>query len=265
MGPINCLFYAFSAVPNSPYYDTKTFPELKVFEENWEIIRDEAINLNDMSKICTSEDLDDGAFNSFFRTGWKRFYLMWFGSTLDSANHLCPKTMSLLNSVKSVKGAMFTMLPPGARLGKHRDPYAGTLRYQLGLLTPNSEDCSITVDGKKYSWRDGEAVMFDGTYIHHAENKTENNRIILFLDVKRPVILFLIDWVNAIFSRTVIAATVSKNSEGDKVGFINKIFAYAFHIRILGIKIKSYNKALYYILQDAIYVSLIYGIFFYNN
>ena len=85
---------------------------------------------------------------------------------------------------------MFAMLPPGARLVKHRDPYAGSMRYHLGLVTPNSDDCYINVDGQNYSWRDGEAVMFDETFIHYAENTSDQNRIILFIDVKRPVTFF---------------------------------------------------------------------------
>ncbi len=27
----------------------------------------------------------------------------------------------------------------------------------------------IEVDGERYSWRDGEGVLFDETYIHYAE------------------------------------------------------------------------------------------------
>ncbi len=43
----------------------------------------------------------------------------------------------------------------------------------------------IDVDGERYSWRDGESVVFDETYIHYAENKTVRNRIIFFADVER--------------------------------------------------------------------------------
>ena len=42
---------------------------------------------------------------------------------------------------------MFAELPPGSRLVRHRDPYAGSLRYHLGLLTPNDPGCFIEVDG----------------------------------------------------------------------------------------------------------------------
>ena len=261
-GPINCLFYCFSTIKKSVYIDVDNFPELKVLEDNWKVIRDEAIALNNDTHIKSSEEKDDLGFNSFFKTGWKRFYLKWYGASLHSANKLCPKTVDLINSISSIKGAMFAMLPPGARLVKHRDPYAGSFRYHLGLTTPNSEECFISVDGKKYYWKDGEAVMFDETFIHFAENKTNTNRIVLFLDIKRPTKFFIVDWINEIFSRIVLAATTTKNMDGDKIGGINRLFPHIFKVRLIGKKIKKLNKILYYILQYSIYLLLIYAVFF---
>ncbi|WP_339897369.1 aspartyl/asparaginyl beta-hydroxylase domain-containing protein [uncultured Gilvimarinus sp.] len=262
MAPLNCLFYAFSREKNTPYLDVSHFPELQSLQDNWQTIRDEALALNSEAHIKASDDLDDLGFNSFFRTGWKRFYLSWYGDPVKSAARLCPTTIELLQAQPSVKGAMFAMLPPGATLVKHRDPYAGSLRYHLGLVTPNDDNCYINVDGEKYSWRDGEAVMFDETYIHYAENTTEKNRIVLFLDIKRPVTFAPIDWINRGFSRAVMSASATKNMPGDKVGFLNRIFGSVYQVRILGKKLKAYNRRLYYALQYALYALLVYWLFF---
>lgn len=54
---------------------------------------------------------------------------------------------------------MFAELPAGSHLGKHRDPYAGSVRYHLGLVTPNDDRCFIEVDRQRHSWRDGQAVI----------------------------------------------------------------------------------------------------------
>ncbi|MEG0821738.1 MAG: aspartyl/asparaginyl beta-hydroxylase domain-containing protein, partial [Burkholderiaceae bacterium] len=59
---------------------------------------------------------------------------------------------------------------------RHRDPFASSLHYHLGWVTPNDDGCFIVVDGGSYFWRDGEAVMFDETYIHDAENTTNPSR-----------------------------------------------------------------------------------------
>ena len=262
LGPINCLFYAFSNIQNTPFIDVNQFPELDILKENWQKIKREAEQLNEQQAIKASDQLDDLGFNSFFKTGWKRFYLKWYGSSLPSARKLCPETCALLENIKSVKGGMFAMLPPGAKLVRHRDPYAGSLRYHLGLITPNDKNCYINVDGKHYSWRDGEAVMFDETYIHYAENKTDCNRVVLFLDIKRPVKLVVVDWINTVFSRVILAASATKNMPGDRVGLLNKLFSSVYKIRVIGKKIKAWDKTTYYILQYALYILLIYWVFF---
>lgn len=262
LAPVNCLFYLFSDVGNKPFINTRQFSQLKVFEDHWEEIRDEAVSLNAQTHIKASDELDDLGFNSFFKTGWKRFYLKWYGASLPSANLLCPRTVELINEVPDVKGAMFTMLPPGAKLVRHRDPYAGSLRYHLGLVTPNSDNCYINVDGQKYAWRDGEAVMFDETYLHYAANNTDSNRIILFLDIRRPVTFAPVDWFNQLFSKIVLAASATKNIEGDKVGLLNRMFAGVQKVRNQGKKLKRFNRTLYYAVQYILYLLLIYWIFF---
>lgn len=262
LGPINVLFYMFSKVPTTPYVSADTFPELKTLHDNWELIRDEALQINQQGAIKASDDMDDIGFNSFFKTGWTRFYLKWYGTRLSSAAELCPETTRMVEAIPSVKGAMFAMLPPGARLVKHRDPFAGSLRYHMGLSTPNDDDCYIDVDGQKYSWRDGDVVMFDETYIHYAENKTDQNRIILFLDIKRPVSFKPIDWLNTAFSNVVMAASATKNVEGDKVGGLNKAFGFIQKFRLQAKKVKAWNSTVYYTLQYGLYLALIYWIFF---
>ncbi|MBE1284946.1 MAG: lipid A hydroxylase LpxO [Rhodobacteraceae bacterium] len=260
--PLNCLFYAFSKVPTTPYVDPELFPELKPLQDNWKTIRDEAQNLNNQGAIKASDDLDDIGFNSFFKTGWTRFYLKWYGASLGSAKELCPITTQMVEQIPSIKGAMFTALPPGARLVRHRDPFAGSLRYHMGLNTPNDDKCFIDVDGTQYSWRDGEVVMFDETYIHYAENETDQNRIVLFLDIKRPVWFAPIDWINTVFSNVVMAASATKNRPGDKVGAVNKAFAGIYKARALGKRIKAWNQTVYYLFQYGLYAGLIYLIFF---
>lgn len=261
LSPINCLFYAFSKVPTTPFVSTDAYPELKIVEDNWLKIRQEAMALNEQSSISASDRLDDIGFNSFFKTGWKRFYLTWYGEELPSAQRLCPETLKIIHQLPSVRAAMFTVLPPGARLVRHRDPYGGSLRYHMGLDTPEDDDCFIEVDGERHSWRNGQGVIFDETYLHYAENKTDKTRLIFFLDMERPLSNRFATWVNHMFSRFVMGASVTCNVEGERVGAINRSFATLYKIRAFGKKIKAYNRTLYYTLVYAIYLLLIYLIF----
>jgi beta-hydroxylase len=262
IAPFNSLMVLFSKVGTQPYVDAAKFPELKVLQEHWQEIREEAMRLDDQGSIKAASTYNDIGFNSFFRTGWKRFYLKWYGDDLPSAKQMCPRTVELLNQIPGIKAAMFASLPPGARLVRHRDPYAGSLRYHMGLITPNDPACFIDVDGERYHWRDGEVVMFDETYIHYAENTTDKPRIILFADVERPVYTSVVRWLNRVFASLVMTASATQNVEGEPVGGLNKFFYYAYQVRLKGKALKARNKTAYYVGKWALIGLLIWALFF---
>ncbi|VVE84942.1 lipid A hydroxylase LpxO [Pandoraea sputorum] len=253
LSPLNVFMYTFSRVPTTPYLKSDNFPELEPLRQNWEAIRAEAISLLDESRIKASDKYNDVGFNSFFKSGWKRFYLKWYDESHPSANALCPVTTDLVRKIPTIKAAMFAELPHGSRLVRHRDPYAGSLRYHLGLVTPNDDRCYIDVDGQRYSWRDGEGVMFDETYIHYAENQSGQNRIILFCDVERPMKYRWAQAVNRWFGRHLVGAASSPNDAGDRTGALNKAFKYIYSIRIVGKRLKAWNRSVYYAVKWALF------------
>ncbi len=207
------------------------------------------LHLQQLEQIKAADKYNDAGFNSFFKTGWKRFYLKWYEDAHPSASQLCPQTTALLRDIPSVKAAMFATLPDGSRLPRHRDPYAGSLRFHLGLATPNDDRCFIEVDGQRYSWRDGEGVLFDETYIHYAENTSGENRLILFCDIERPMRYRWAQKVNHWLGRHLMSAASAPNDIGDRTGGINRAFRYIYQIRIVGKRLKKWNKTVYYIVK----------------
>ena len=257
LAPLNVFMYLFSKVPGTPYLSPAQFPEMRILEENWEVIREEALAMRNGGSIKASSQFNDVGFNSFFKSGWKRFYLKWYGESHPSAMKLCPRTTELLQGIGSVKAAMFATLPPGSKLVRHRDPYAGSYRYHLGLDTPNDDACYICVDGENYAWRDGEGVIFDETYIHYAANQTDHNRIILFCDVERPLKYRWATAFNRWFSRKVMAAAAAPNDAGDKTGGINRLFTRIYKIRARGKALKKRNRTRYYLEKWAVVAALV--------
>lgn len=261
LAPINSLLYLFSKTKAGAFIPVADFPEMKPLQDHWQIIRDEALALNADGAIAAATGYNDIGFNSFFRTGWKRFHLYWYGKEMPSAQLNCPKTVALLKSIPSIKAAMFASLPPGATLVRHRDPYAGSLRYHIGLVTPNNPKCFIDVDGERYFWKDGEPVMFDETYIHFAANETDRQRIVLFCDVERPVHTKLVQLLNRWFGRYVMSAASSQNVEGEKVGFVNILFKYFYHLRAQAKKLKAKHRSVYYIGKWVLILGILWAIF----
>lgn len=259
LAPLNVLLYLSSKVPLRAYVDPNDFPQLTPLAENWQTIRDECLALTEAGAVKASDSYNDLGFNSFFRRGWKRFYLSWYGRPHPSALARCPRTMALLRAIPEIKGAMFAMLPPGARLVRHRDPYAGSLRYHLGLSTPNSDSCFIEVDGQRRSWRDGEVLMFDETLIHYAYNETDVDRLILFCDVRRPLNNPLAKLADVI-SRLVMREATTENVPGERVGLLNRAFGCVYPVRRVAKAFRKRSKPAYYALKFGLIGALLFWV-----
>jgi beta-hydroxylase len=257
LAPVNVFLYAFSAVPNKPYIPLSHFPQLEPLREHAATIRAEGLALMAHARMKAPDQKDDAGFNSFAKSGWKRFYLKWYGDAHPSAQRLCPRTTELLAGIPDVSAAMFATLPPGAVLNPHKDPFAGSMRYHLGLVTPNDDGCFIDVDGQSYSWRDGEGVVFDETFVHTAENRTDVERLILFCDVARPMRYGFARRFNRWFGRHVVAAASSPNEPGDRTGLINRLFFLSDRAGQLRRRFKAWNRNAYQATKAGLAVALV--------
>jgi beta-hydroxylase len=262
LAPLNMVITLFSAVPRKPILDVQKFSDLRPLRDHWTTIRDEALTLFEAGHIRGSDKHNDVAFNTFFRRGWKRFYLKWYDDVLPSAQQLCPKTVELVQSIPSVNAALFALLPAGGKLGEHRDPFAGSLRYHLGLITPNDDACRIYIDGTPYSWRDGQDIVFDETYIHSAANDTDQTRVILFCDVARPVHTSVVRGLNRFITKHIVKATATQNTEDEPIGAVNKVSGYVYAAKRFFERAKKANRRLYYMAKYAVMLGLLYLIFF---
>ena len=110
-------------------------------------------------------------------------------------------------------------------------------------------ECRIFIDGEPYYWREGEDIVFDETYLHYAENTTSDDRIILFCDVERPLHTRAMTAFNRWVSRNIINESATQNEEGEHVGWINRAFGYIYHVRLVGKRMKAWNKRVYYAVK----------------
>ena len=273
--PLNCFLYIFTEKRAAKaVIDMTDFPELKIIQDNWQTIAKEAQGLYENKVFDSIKDKDsasyyDIGFRTFYKYGWSKYYLSWYGGYEHaSATRTCPKTQEILRQCPSVNGAMFSLLPPGSELTRHLDPCAASLRYHLGLVTPNKDEAFINVDGHNLSWRDGDSLMFDETYLHYAKNNTDQYRLILMCDVNRPTSLLGTIFNNIVY-KPVLKATIVPNSDEDKRGLANKIFAGLTPLLDKSKALKATNKPLYKTLKWtvnlsllAILLSIIGGIFY---
>jgi beta-hydroxylase len=260
--PLNCILYLLTQKrAQKPIMDMNDFKELDLIKENWEIISKEAQELFANGQFNISQNPKENAyydigFRTFYKYGWSKFYLKWYGHTHKSALKLCPETTRILSKIPSVNGAMFSTLPAKSELTRHIDPIASSLRYHLGLKTPNSNDSFINVDGNTYSWRDGDAFIFDETYLHFVKNNTDENRLILMCDIDRPTNIF-----GKIFNMPIkfLMGIISlvPNLKGDNRGIANIIFSKITPFLASLKKLKENNRPLYLLVKNSINLSLV--------
>ncbi len=178
-----------SLIGNEPFYNNSILDTTKILQKNWKVFRDEGLSTyKSYTTIMGDQYFTDDLVDD--ESEWKKLYITWYSDIDPIARNKCPESCKIIESLPDVKIAMFSVISPGAYIKPHKGLYKGSLRYHLGLSTPNSDDCYIVVDNIKYSWKDGEGIIFDDTYTHWVKNDTDKHRIVLFCDIVRPMNLF---------------------------------------------------------------------------
>jgi beta-hydroxylase len=176
-------------VKNPPYLDKDVyFPESKILEENWEVIREElGVILQNNENVPKFHEIDSiqRFISAKDEIPWRTFVLKAYGKWVDNNCEMAPKTVEMLQGMPKVITALFSILDGGKHIPPHIGFFKGVLRYHLGLVVPQDAPCYILVDGQKYSWKEGEGVVLDDTFVHEVWNKSSERRVVLFIDVLR--------------------------------------------------------------------------------
>ncbi len=194
--------------------DLREYPELAVLAENYPVIRAECESLiQSQLRMPGMEELTSYTASGIHQIAWKTF-MFKSGQFIDENCALAPKTAALLADIPGIYTAFFSVLEPDQHIKAHWGYWKGFVRYHLGVMIPgNNRDnkCWIRINpsaqartgdraeieqGEKYYWHDGEAVLFDDTFLHEAANESDSVRVVLFLDVARKMV-----WPLALLNR----------------------------------------------------------------
>ncbi len=167
-----------------------SFESNKIFKENFSIIKEEALNIYHNHKLINFGDLDKniGYEIDELDNKWNIFPIKFYDKYNKQALKLCPVTCETIKKCSDIHSALFSILEPGKHIKPHKGPSNSFLRYLLAIEVPkDKENCYIKINNIKYNWVEGEAIIFDDTYVHEVYNNTNEPRIVLFMDIKRPV------------------------------------------------------------------------------
>ncbi|MDX1547303.1 MAG: aspartyl/asparaginyl beta-hydroxylase domain-containing protein [Rhodothermales bacterium] len=179
----------YSLVGDHPFFDPDTFRWNALLEANWEAIRAELDQVLTMrEELPRFQDISTDQTAITTDDKWRTFFIYGFGFKAEKNAARCPETTRLVEQVPGMTTAFFSILAPGKHIPAHRGVYAGVLRYHLGLKVPEPrEQCRIRVEDGIRHWEEGRGLLFDDTYEHEVWNDTDGERVVLFMDVLRPL------------------------------------------------------------------------------
>ena len=167
----------------------KMYPELKILEENWEIIRDEAERIEESAPEYGNVDEKNKGLSFSDKKYWKVYVLKYYKDFINDTCKNVENTCMFLKKIENINLAMFSILEKGKVLYPHRGPYKGILRVHLPLKIPKHNKTYIKVNDIKHYWQEGKLVAFDDTFIHSVKNPDNidlaDDRTILFMDLPR--------------------------------------------------------------------------------
>ena len=197
------LMGRYSLIGDRQFFGPVNFPWSREVEANWTTIRqelDEVMQHHD--QLPNFQDISPDQKNIAKDDKWKTFFFFAYGLRSEDNLRRCPQTARLLEKIPGAKTAFFSILTGRKHIPEHCGPYKGVIRYHLGLIVPKPErDCRIRVGETIAHWEEGKSLLFDDTYEHEVWNDTDGLRVVLFMDVLRPLPFFV-----GLLNRTIIKA-----------------------------------------------------------
>lgn len=188
------------------YHDT--FPGLAELEAGHSDVKAECLEMLGIKEQLTDmRELGAGyTAGGIHKAQWKVFMFASGGQFVEENCERAPKTTAILKAIPNMDTAFFSVLDPKQYITPHWGYYKGYLRYHLGVVIPHDnahgecwlrvhddladnakQDKDLIERGEKYHWHEGEGIIFDDNYLHDAANESDEVRVVLWLDMRRPM------------------------------------------------------------------------------
>ncbi|MDO6416751.1 aspartyl/asparaginyl beta-hydroxylase domain-containing protein [Sphingomonas sp. BIUV-7] len=184
---LDALIARSSLIPNDPLLDPDLFDWTAMLRANWQAIRDEALAVVRQPDLVPLLDEISPDHQDIAPPGkWRSFFLHGYGFSVPENLARCPRTADLVARIPGLNSAFFSILAPGAHIPAHRGVTKALLTCHLGLIVPEGR-LEMAVGPETVRWAPGETILFDDSWTHEVWNETAETRVILLLQVKRPL------------------------------------------------------------------------------
>ncbi len=203
--------HAPSPTDRPAFYPLAQFPRLQELALNWEVIRDECMNLDapllEIDRVGKNHDQvhaeiidhvrkggrygwllgwkSDGSFNR----DWTQYGLVVRDQAIPFAAEAMPRTIEMLGGIKGIKVCALSRMMPNVLLSTHRHPELleqGMLQMHITLdAAAEGNYAYLNVAGHFNQNQVGNAIVFDGSLDHFALNASPVPRTIFYMEFER--------------------------------------------------------------------------------
>ncbi|MDJ0688523.1 MAG: aspartyl/asparaginyl beta-hydroxylase domain-containing protein [Xenococcaceae cyanobacterium MO_188.B32] len=212
------LIPEYSLIGTTPFLDTKQFSWTEELEANWLVIRQELDKiLEHKEELPNFQDISpDQGYSTTQDNLWKTYFLYGYGIKVNTNCQRCPETTRSIEKIPGMKTAFFSILLPNKHIPEHRGPYKGVVRYHLALKVPEPrQQCGIRVANEVRHWQEGKGMLFDDSFPHEAWNETDGVRVVLFMDIVRPM-GFPLSWLNHLLLKIIALSPFVRDAHANQ-------------------------------------------------
>lgn len=165
-----------------PFHDASQFSISGMLEEHFAEIEREVSQLETDTFHAEAENIR--------RTGRWEVMILFEAGRMNSENCAkVPRLTELLQSspdVRTTAGLIYlSRVKARTKIAAHRGGSNMRVRLHLGILIPEG-DCKLRVDQEVTGWTAGKCMVFDDFYEHEVWNNTDQDRLVLVVDLWHP-------------------------------------------------------------------------------
>jgi beta-hydroxylase len=169
----------------------KLFEDPKTYKAIQEEVRTYVERVNGGKGLISTKDTFDGE-NDYIGSGgdgdkqWRIQLIKMLDVYAKDIESQLPNLCKSLDQSPEIVSCVLSVLDPGVKIPMHVGYYKGLMRYMLPITVPKDRDnIWLNVNGLKYTWTEGDGILWDDTYPHAVYNRTNEKRIVLYMDVLR--------------------------------------------------------------------------------
>jgi len=174
-----------------------------VFEDpdNFKLLKDEVVNIlsktDNGDKLRMTHDSFNGQ-NKYIGSdiihesgkikAWRIINIKVGNEYSKDAYKHFPFLVKILKNIPEICTCSISILQEGVHIPIHVGYYKGIMRYMIPIIVPKDrENVFLCVNEKKYCWTEGVGVLWDDNYPHKVYNNTKEIRVVIYMDVVRPL------------------------------------------------------------------------------